>query len=230
VAVPKLIGLSLKDANVLAKQKGFVLLELDQIQSVEFPKGVVAQQDPPPDAILQQTKQIAVRVSTGPPSFILPNLANTDPVAARTLLEGANLKVTISQEGSDTVPEGVVLKTLPAAGEAVFPGDAVTLVVSMGPVVQVPYLVGIENVDLANQRLASANLQLGNVTEEDDPTDSVPPGTVLRQTPASGTTVKKYSTVDIVLRSKQTIQGSIPTLTPAPVDTPVPPQENTPSP
>jgi beta-lactam-binding protein with PASTA domain len=100
----------------------------------------------------------------------------------------------------------------------------------MGPVVQVPYLVGIENVDLANQRLASANLQLGNVTEEDDPTDSVPPGTVLRQTPASGTTVKKYSTVDIVLRSKQTIQGSIPTLTPAPVDTPVPPQENTPSP
>ena len=113
VAVPKLIGLSLKDANVLAKQKGFELLELDQIQSIEFPKGVVAQQDPPPDAILQQTKQIAVRVSTGPPSFILPDLANTDPVAARTLLEGANLKVTVSQEGSDTVPEGVVLRPCP---------------------------------------------------------------------------------------------------------------------
>ena len=100
----------------------------------------------------------------------------------------------------------------------------------MGPVVQVPYLVGIENVDLASQRLASANLQLGNVTEEARPHRKRTARHCAAQTPASGTTAKKYSIVDIVLRSKQTIQGSIPTLTPAPVDTPVPPQENTPSP
>ncbi|MEP6776285.1 MAG: protein kinase, partial [Chloroflexota bacterium] len=88
VAVPKLIGLSLNDATVLAKQKGFVLLNVGDVESIEFAKGLVAQQDPPPDAILQQTKQIAVRISTGPPSFVLPDLSNTDPTAAKTLLEG----------------------------------------------------------------------------------------------------------------------------------------------
>jgi serine/threonine-protein kinase len=222
--------LSLNDATILAKQKGFVLLNIGDIPSVEFAKGIVAQQDPPPDAIFQQTKQIAVRVSSGPPSFILPDLANTDPVAARTLLEGAGLKVAVTQEGSDTVPEGVVIRTLPAAGEPIVPGDPVTIYVSMGVVVQVPNLVGIENIDIARQRLEAANLHLGSVTEEADPAESVPPGAVLRQNPPSGTLARKFSAVDIVLQSKQTIQGSIPTLTPVPVDTPVPPQDSTPAP
>ena len=48
VAVPKLIGLSLNDATVLAKQKGFVLLNVGDVESIEFAKGLVAQQDPPP--------------------------------------------------------------------------------------------------------------------------------------------------------------------------------------
>jgi serine/threonine-protein kinase len=219
----------LNDATVLAKQQGFVLLNVGDIESVEFAKGLVAQQDPPPDAILQQTKQIAVRISTGPPSFVLPDLSNTDPTAAKTLLEGAGLKVAITQEGSDTIPEGIVIRTLPAAAAPIFPGDPVTIFVSMGPVSKVPYLVGIENVAIATQRLEAVNLKLGSVTEEDDPTDSVPPGAVLRQNPASGTLAKKFSSVDIVLRSKQTIQGSIPTLTPPPVETPVPP-DSTPAP
>ena len=87
---------------------------------------------------------------------------------------------------------------------------SVTIFVSMGVVVQVPNLVGIENVDIAKQRLEAVNLTLGSVTEEADPAESVPPGAVLRQNSPSGTLAKKFSAVDIVLQSKQTIQGSIP--------------------
>ena len=52
----------------------------------------------------------------------------------------------ITQEGSDTIPEGIVVRTLPAAAAPIFPGNSITIFVSMGPVSTVPYLVGIENV------------------------------------------------------------------------------------
>lgn len=202
VPAPRLIGLNVRDAVVLARQNGFDLLEIGQVESVEFPKGVVAQQDPPPDTVFQQTQIITVRVSSGAPGFPLPDLANTDALSATALLEGAGLTVRTTREGSATVPEGVVLRTLPPAGTVVLTGDPVTLIVSLGETVQVPYLVGIENEDLAILRIESAGLTVGTVTIEDDPTDSVPPGAVLRQTPASGTLLRKYGPVDIVLRKK----------------------------
>ena len=203
VAVPRLIGLNVKDAAVLARQKGFTLLEIGRIESVEYAAGIVAQQNPLPDAFYQQTRTITVRVSKGPPGFTLPNLAMTDANEARALLESAGLTVRVTEEGSTTVPEGAVIRTLPEAGSLVFPGGAVTLVVSAGETVKVPYLIGMENAEFAIQRLESVGLQVGNITEEDDPTESVPPGAVLRQTPASGTTLKKYSTVDLVIRRRQ---------------------------
>lgn len=203
VEVPKLLGLNLKDATLLARQKGFVLMDLGTIESVEYPKDIVAQQDPAPGTVYQQTRIISVRISKGRPGFELPNFANIDANEARALLESAGMTVRATQEGSSTVAEGVVIRTLPEAGKIVYPGDAVTLVISEGETVQVPYLIGIENAELAIQRLESVGLQIGNITEEDDPTESVPPGAVLRQTPASGTTLKKYSIVDIVMRRKQ---------------------------
>ncbi len=203
VAVPRLLGLNVKDAAVLAKQKGFVLLEIGRIESIEYPADIVAQQDPPPDAVYQQTRIITVRVSSGPPGFALPDLANTDANEARALLESTGLIVKVSQKGSDTIAEGAVIKTDPAAGEVVYPGGNVTMVVSMGVTATVPNLIGIVDMDLAIQRLELAGLKVGSITEEDDPTESVPPGAVLRQNPLPDTVVKKYSTVDIVTRRKQ---------------------------
>jgi serine/threonine-protein kinase len=203
VAVPRLIGLNVKDAVVLAKQQGFTLLEIGRVESLEFPVDVVAQQDPAPDSIYQQTRTITVRVSKGPPGFTLPDFAMTDANEARVLLESAGMTVHTTQEGSVSVPEGAVIRTLPEAGTVVTPGGSITLVVSAGETVQVPFLVGIENEELAIQRLESIGLQVGAITEEDDPTESVPPGAVLRQNPPSGTMLKKYSTVDIVMRRKQ---------------------------
>lgn len=202
VAVPKLVGLNLKDATLLAKQNGFEIVQLESIVSVEYPKDIVAQQDPAPNAILQKTKSISIRLSTGPPSFAMPDLTNTDANEAKALLEGTGLTVKITHEGSATINEGAVIRTLPPAGEQIKPGDSVTLVVSEGETVAVPFLIGIENSDLAIQRIEAAGLQVGTITEEDDPTDSVPPGAVLKQNPASGTTIKKYSTVDIVMRRR----------------------------
>ncbi|MBF6612366.1 MAG: protein kinase [Chloroflexi bacterium] len=202
VPVPNLVGFSLNDARTLATQKGFALLELETIESTQYSEGIVAQQDPPPNTILKKTSQISVRVSKGPPTFKLPQLANTDPTAAQTTLEGTGLKVVIAYEGSAIVPKGVVIRSDPAGDASVRPGDTVKLVVSLGEVVTVPDLRGIENADLARSRLEQIGLTLGTVTEVDDLTGSVPPGAVLTQDPAKGTTVEKGSAVNVQLSRK----------------------------
>jgi beta-lactam-binding protein with PASTA domain/tRNA A-37 threonylcarbamoyl transferase component Bud32 len=202
-AVPKLVGLKIGDAAILAKQRGFVLVELERIDAPEWPVGVVAQQDPAPDTIYKQTSTISVRVSKGPPPFKMPPLANTDPQAARAALESTGLKVQVVLEGSKEIPEGVVIRTEPEADTSVRPGDSVKLVVSIGEVVEVPDLAGMENIDIARQRLETVGLTLGEVAEVDDPTGSVPPGAVLTQDPVKGKTVRMGTSVNVQIRRKE---------------------------
>jgi serine/threonine-protein kinase len=203
VPIPKLIGLNIADAKVLAKQRGFNLVELERIDSPEWAAGVVAQQDPAENVIFQQTSTISVRVSNGPPPFKMPNLANTDAQAARATLEASQIRVQIEQEGSDTIPEGVVIRSDPPVDTNVRPGDTVKLIVSMGEVAEVPDLRLLENSDLAKQRLESVGLKLGEVSEVVDPTESVPPGAVLAQDPPKGRIVKKGTAVNIQLRARE---------------------------
>lgn len=202
VPVPQFVGLRIQDAQILAKQTGFVLVELDRIDSPEWPEGVVAQQDPAPNTVFKQTSRVAVRVSRGPPSFKLPNLTNTDPNDARGVLESAGLKVLISYEGSASLPKGAVTRTFPAADASVKSGSTVQIFVSLGKTQKVPNLRGIENIDLAQQQLESAGLVLGTVTEEDDPTDSVPPGAVLRTDPKANVEVEENGVINVVIRRK----------------------------
>jgi len=190
------------DATTLAKQKGFTLFELERIITPDYPEGVVVQQDPPPNSVYQQTKPISVRVSKGPPPFKLPDLGNTDPDAARAILEGPGLRVQLVNKGSDTVPKGIVITTIPGPDSTVRSGDTVQLIVSMGETSVVPDLVGLTDLEIARQRLEAANLELGNVIEQDDPSESVPPGAILSQNPPKDTVVERFSTVDIVLRKK----------------------------
>ena len=74
--------------------------------------------------------------------------------------------------------------------------------------VDVPLLAG-QTRDEARDTLVAAGLQLGLVSQE--PSDQ-PQGTVIRSTPAAGTTVRAGSQVDIVLSA-----GPTPTPTPVPV-------------
>jgi beta-lactam-binding protein with PASTA domain/tRNA A-37 threonylcarbamoyl transferase component Bud32 len=202
-AVPKLVGLKIGDAAILAKQRGFELVELERIDAPEWPVGVVAQQDPAPDTIYKQTSRISVRVSNGPPPFKMPPLANTDPQAAKGALESTGLKVQVVLEGSKEVPEGVVIRTEPEADSSVRPGDSVKLVVSIGEVVEVPDLTGMENIDIARQRLETVGLTLGEVVEVEDPTGSVPLGAVLTQDPVKGKTVRLGTSVNVQIRRKE---------------------------
>jgi serine/threonine-protein kinase len=158
--------------------------------------------------------------------FSLPNWVG-DPIAsvrADALELGLNLDEV--PEFDEDVPEDEVISTDPESGADVQEGDTITVVVSSGQeTVEVPTLVGQTRTE-ANVTLTQADLVLGAVTQE--PSDQ-PEGTVIRSTPAAGTTVDVGSQVDIVLSSGPT-PTPVPTPTPTPVPTPTPTPVPTPTP
>ncbi|MGH2489337.1 MAG: PASTA domain-containing protein, partial [Candidatus Limnocylindria bacterium] len=82
--------------------------------------------------------------------------------------------------------------------------------------------------DEARDTLIAADLQLGLVTQEPS---SQPEGTVIRSTPAAGTTVTVGSQVDIVLSAGPTPSPTpVPTPPPTPTPAPTPTPEPTPEP
>lgn len=99
-----------------------------------------------------------------PHSVTLPNVIGGDLTAAERRLNDLGLTVrTTDGKFSKTVPEGDVLRMLPAAGVDVDGGARVTLVPSLGPPpVDVPNLAG-KTVDQARTLLRDADLDLGKV-------------------------------------------------------------------
>jgi serine/threonine-protein kinase len=157
-------------------------------------------------------------------TFELPDWEGDPITAVRLEAEGLGLRLDEEPEFSDDVPEDSVVRTDPEAGELVSEGDRITVYVSGGEeTVPVPSLIG-QTRNEANITLTQAGLRLGNVEEEFS--DDVPEGTVIRSNPTAGTEVPLDSQVDLVLS-----RGPQPTPTPAPTPPPTPtPPPPTPEP
>lgn len=96
-------------------------------------------------------------------------------------------------------PPGTVTGQFPDSGMQVDPETFVQLTVSFGPLpvqkVQVPPVVGLV-INQAAVRLRETFLFVGNITEQ---TSEEREGTVIDQSPASGTSVDIYSPVDLTV-------------------------------
>jgi serine/threonine-protein kinase len=157
-------------------------------------------------------------------TFILPNWEGDPITAVRLEADDLGLDLDEEPEFSDDVPQDAVVRTEPEAGSEVREGDTITVFVSSGEeTVPVPSLNG-QTRNEANITLTQAGLRLGNVEEEFS--DNVPEGTVIRSSPAAGIEVPLDSQVDLVLS-----RGPEPTPTPAPTPPPTPtPPPPTPTP
>ncbi|MGA0208373.1 MAG: Stk1 family PASTA domain-containing Ser/Thr kinase [Candidatus Nanopelagicales bacterium] len=101
-------------------------------------------------------------------------------------------------EISDREP-GTVIAQQPAAGESIEQGQAVNVTISTGrEQATVPQLIGLTSLDAVRTALSDANLQLGEITEEDS---NQPAGYVLAQDPAEGAQVAAGSPVAVVVSS-----------------------------
>jgi serine/threonine-protein kinase len=130
-------------------------------------------------------------------SRIVPSVVGMTYDDANTALAKDDLVAYRVDEPSADVAAGDVIRTDPEAGTPLARDSRVTVYVSKGPEeTKVPKLVGLSRAK-AEQALADAGLQLGQVRREDDPDAAA--DTVLSTAPEEGATAAKNSVVDLVV-------------------------------
>ncbi len=113
--------------------------------------GYIVRTDPVADTELSEGQVVTIYVSLG--STEMPDLKGASKENAGAILSamGLNLKVTYLEEESDTVEEGKVTRTEPAAKSELSKGQQVTVYISTGNgKVDVPQVVGLNVVDAIN--------------------------------------------------------------------------------
>ena len=148
--------------------------------------GVVIAADPPAGREVRQGSTVTLTVSQGPERYAVPPLAGRTQGEAEKLLTDARLTLgQVSQAFSETAPPGQVISTLPAADTSVKRATAVALVISKGrQPIQVQDWTG-KPADQAVKALTDAKLKV-DATKQDW-SDTVPKGSVISQSPATGT-------------------------------------------
>ncbi len=128
----------------------------------------------------------------------VPNVVGMSEERAITELESLGLAADVEEEQSRR-PEGEVIEQDPEAEETAREGDVVTLTVSAGPrQVEVPAVVGM-TLEEARTELEEARLRVGQV--EQQPSDEIPEGEVIDQSPDEGAEVDAGSRVALVVSS-----------------------------
>jgi len=171
--------------------------------------GLVISQTPAAGATAKKGSRVGIVVSEGPQTVPLMDVSGLTEARAVARLRKAHFKTKTKPEASKTVEAGYVIGTEPPAEAEVQEGSVITLLVSSGPApVHVPDVVG-ETVEAAEATLTDAELVLGTVTKRVSSTQ--PAGTVLAQTPATGSSVRAGTKVNVTV-AKAPKEVEVPTV------------------
>jgi len=183
--VPNVVG-----STTRAAEKTLALAHLDTKVVKSFDEtakvGVVLSADPAAGREVSRGSTVTLTVSRGPQRFAVPQLIGRTQADAEQRLSDAKLTVgTLSQAFSETVPQGQVISTTPAADTAVKPASPVALVISQGrQPIQFADWTG-QPLNQAVTALTQANLKVDSAQQAWSTT--VPQGSVISQSPATGT-------------------------------------------
>jgi eukaryotic-like serine/threonine-protein kinase len=191
--VPGVVGSERASAEQKLKDAGFEV-DVNERESSFDDEGKVVSQDPGVEEQAEVGSGVTITVGSGPSSVPVPGLYGNTPAQAKTVLEGAHLKLGGTNEDySNDVPEGSIVYQDPAEGQDVEPGTAVDITVSLGvKQVRVPEVYGL-SVAAAQSTLSGAGLGSTAIEVEGDEAA----GTALSTDPVVGATVDPGSTVTL---------------------------------
>ena len=139
-----LAGVTWENAESFLRGQGFEVL-LREEHSEEYAAGQVTRTDPTKDSKLKDGQTIHVWVSTGPEIITMDNLIGTAEGDAMKVLQEQGFLVQRNEEASDTLKEGLITRTDPAAGDPLTKGQTIKVWISTGPAVikqNMPGVVG----------------------------------------------------------------------------------------
>lgn len=157
-----------------------------EVYSETVPKGSVVGSDPTAGTDIRRTGSVTLQISRGPERHDVPTVAGNTQAQAQAALKNAGLVLgTVTTAYNETVPSGRVISSGPAVGASLKRDTRVSLVVSKGrQPITVPDVVG----EPGSTATATLN-DLGFTVAQDTAqySDTVPLGSVISQTPATGT-------------------------------------------
>ncbi|MFB6888436.1 Stk1 family PASTA domain-containing Ser/Thr kinase [Kitasatospora sp. NPDC056327] len=177
--VPGVLGKDRAEAQRILDAAG-MHGRVSEVYSEAVPAGQVIAADPGVGTRARKSDTVTLTVSRGPKRIAVPDVVGRPSAQAGTTLTGAQLAAgTVTEAHSDTVPEGSVISSSPAAGQQVPENTPVALVVSKG-MVAVPDVTGMSR-DAAEKTLQAAGFGM-----QSSGVNLFGTGKVTGQSPAAG--------------------------------------------
>ncbi|HWE55961.1 MAG TPA: Stk1 family PASTA domain-containing Ser/Thr kinase [Acidimicrobiales bacterium] len=211
-AVPNVVLQPVGTATQTLQNDGLKVATQDVPSAFGQGPGTVLTQSPKPPSQVSKGDTVTLTVVATPAQATVPDVTGEDVGTATNTLQQAGFTVGQQSQQSNQ-PTGTVVNQSPSGNSQAAQGSKVTLTVSSGPAqVTVPDVVGEDQSTAAN-RLGSAGLTLGTVSNQ--PSATVPSDSVVSTSPSAGTKVNPGSTVNLVVSSGQPppAQAQVPDVT-----------------
>ena len=133
VLAPSIIGLPLRNAEMMLRQSQLALGEVSEAYSLKQDKGLVLSQDPKAEASVERDALVNLVISGGPPPAgvsLMPDFLRKSAEEVRSWAAGANVRLEIRTDASSLFPNGTVLTQTPAPDSPLSPDAPVEMVVS----------------------------------------------------------------------------------------------------
>jgi len=190
--VPNLSGMTVADADSLARRSGLNLNLENRFYSAEVPAGRILAQDPAAGSRVRRDWPVRITESLGAQRVEIPDLTGQTERAATIGIRRLSLELGAVAHLAIGGDPDIVLTQTPPANSGGVDGPRVSLLVS-DPIpgstqplaYAMPSLVGLST-SAASARVASAGLRLGIVTQSAPPVTSSD-ATTTTGTPATGT-------------------------------------------
>jgi serine/threonine-protein kinase len=196
VPVPGVIGQDVDDAKQTLAAAGFEV-RVEASPDTSKPVDQVVDQSPGPNSSAPKGSTVTLFVSNGPAAVTVPDVSGDSLGQAQAVLQNAGFETSTTNESSDSVASGRVIRTEPPAGAQRPKGATITIVVSSGASnVTVPSVIGLSQ---ANATSVLENRGFDVVVQQQTVLDPAKVGKVIDQDPNSGTSKPSGSTVTIVV-------------------------------
>lgn len=183
--VPVVVGYGEDEAGAALEAAGFDLEVVGEIS--DQPVGVVIRQSPEAGSSAAKGSLVQVFVSEGAGAGKMPNVTDMPFDRAQAILEEMGLHVSIVEQTQGTSSIGYVIGQDPMPGVDLGDSDEALLTVKTAPEgyeVPIPDVTG-QMIDSALAQMRTAGITELYMFEEQS--ENAPPGTVIAQTPDSGT-------------------------------------------
>ena len=198
VIVPDVCGMTESQARSTITNALLVIGTVTPQYSETIPAGVIISQNPEANTVVSRDTAVNLIISGGMQPVSVPDVLNKPQAEAEAFITGAGFLVgSITEEWSESVQRGFVIRQSPGGGTMLSPGVAISLVISLGlQPIAVPSVIGTTR-EAGEATLVSAGFVVGRVTP--GYSETVPAGIIIGQSPAPAAMVPPGTAINLVI-------------------------------